>query len=225
MIELPGVGEDGMSGRNVQRKLGTTRGSPRRSRTAKASRISRRAVKSRCAREWGGWGRLSDDGPGQNNPDPSEGPWGRWSDPPHGGALSSPQARLRADHRSDHEVHEGRMQTGWRTANAGSRLKLLITQEGTVWKASLPAVLRENPPYGMIGGIEETSASFEARSAPRSYPTALLLKIETILRVTQDALKIPSRFDPASSTRSFRLAGNDHVGALIAPSLFGLLRK
>ena len=28
-VELPGVGEDGMSGRNVQRKLGTTRGSPR----------------------------------------------------------------------------------------------------------------------------------------------------------------------------------------------------
>ena len=54
MTELPGVGEDGMSGRNSQRKLGTTRGSPRRSRTAKASRISRHAVKSRCAHEWGG---------------------------------------------------------------------------------------------------------------------------------------------------------------------------
>ena len=26
-----------------------------------------------CAREWGGWGRLSDDGPGQQNPDRSEG--------------------------------------------------------------------------------------------------------------------------------------------------------
>ena len=51
--ELPGVREDGMSGRNEQRKLGTTRGSPRRSRTAKASRISRCAVKSRCACEWG----------------------------------------------------------------------------------------------------------------------------------------------------------------------------
>ena len=38
------------------------RGSPRRSRTAKASRISRHAAKSGCAREWGGWGRLSDDG-------------------------------------------------------------------------------------------------------------------------------------------------------------------
>src|SRR5215213_197822 len=30
----------------------------------------------------------------------------------------------------------------------------------------------ENPPYGMSGGIEETSASFEARSGPRSHPTA-----------------------------------------------------
>src|SRR5579862_3483958 len=45
--------------------------------SAKATRISRQTVKSGCAREWGGWGRLSDDGPGQNNPDRSEGPWGR----------------------------------------------------------------------------------------------------------------------------------------------------
>src|SRR3954452_10709040 len=30
----------------------------------------------------------------------------------------------------------------------------------------------ETPPYGMIGRVEETSASFEARSAPRLYPTA-----------------------------------------------------
>jgi hypothetical protein len=75
-VELPGVVEDGMPGRNGQRKPGTARGSPRRSRTAKASRISRRAVKSRCACERGGWGRLSDDGPGHYNPDPSEGPWG-----------------------------------------------------------------------------------------------------------------------------------------------------
>ena len=29
------------------------------------------------------------------------------------------------------------------------------------------------PAVRMIGGIEETSASFEARSAPRSYPTSL----------------------------------------------------
>ena len=75
-VEIPGVVEDGMPGRNDQRKLGTTRGSPRRSRTAKTSRISRHAVKSRCACEWGGWGRLSDDGPGHYNLDPSEDPWG-----------------------------------------------------------------------------------------------------------------------------------------------------
>src|SRR6266536_3744367 len=88
-------------------KPGTARGSPRRSRTAKASRISRCAVKSRCACEWGGWGRLSEDGPGHYNPDPSEGPWG--------GGIPTLQAVhdrvLRPDsvrdHRSDHEMHEG----------------------------------------------------------------------------------------------------------------------
>src|SRR5262249_42642398 len=62
MTERPGVREGGMPGRNGQRKPGTTRGSPWRSRTAKALRISRHAVKSQCARGWGGWGRLSDDG-------------------------------------------------------------------------------------------------------------------------------------------------------------------
>ena len=30
-----------------------------------------------CACEWGGWGRISIDGPRQNNSDRSEGPWGR----------------------------------------------------------------------------------------------------------------------------------------------------
>jgi hypothetical protein len=50
-------------------------------RTARAARISRYAVKSCCAWEWGGWGQLSEDGPGQHNPDRSEGPWGRAADP------------------------------------------------------------------------------------------------------------------------------------------------
>ena len=71
-----GVIEDDMSGESSQRKLGTTRGSLRRSRTAKAFCISCIAAKSVRAREWGGWGRLSDDGLGQNNPDRSEDPWG-----------------------------------------------------------------------------------------------------------------------------------------------------
>ena len=37
--------------------------------------------------------------------------------------------------------------------------------------SDMPA-LGENPPYGIFGGTMETSASFEARSAPLSYPTA-----------------------------------------------------
>jgi hypothetical protein len=57
--------------------------------TAKATRISRETVKSGCAREWGGWGRLSDDGPGQNNPDRSEGPWGRAGWPARTEVLTS----------------------------------------------------------------------------------------------------------------------------------------
>jgi hypothetical protein len=51
---LPGVVEGGMSIRNEQQKHGTSRGSPRRTSTAKASRINRHAVKSGCACEWDG---------------------------------------------------------------------------------------------------------------------------------------------------------------------------
>ena len=93
MTELPGVREGGMSGRNGQRKPGTTRGSPRRSRTAKALRISRHAVKSRCARGWGGWGRLSDDGSRQHNSDQSEDPWGGGLPHLHGGTGSQRLSR------------------------------------------------------------------------------------------------------------------------------------
>src|SRR5215472_14908733 len=100
MIELPGVREDGMLGRNGQRKPGTTRGSPRRSRTAKASPISRLAVKSRCAHEWDGWGRLSDDGPRQHNSDQSEDPWGGGPPNLQGGARSSARPDTVRDHRS-----------------------------------------------------------------------------------------------------------------------------
>ena len=141
MIELPEVREGGMSGRNEQRKPGTTRGSPRRSRTAKASRISRHAAKSRCAHEWDGWGRLSDDGPGHYNPDPSEDPWGGGVITLHGGAQSSLRPDTVRDNRFDYEVHEGRMQTGRRTVYAGSKLKPPTTRAGAAWKTSLAAVL------------------------------------------------------------------------------------
>ena len=77
-FDLPGVVEGGMSGRKDSESVEPLEGRLGAVCTAKASGISRKAVKSRCACEWGGWGRLSDDGPGQNNPNPSEGPWGKW---------------------------------------------------------------------------------------------------------------------------------------------------
>ena len=112
-----------MPGRNGQRKPGTTRGSPRRSRTAKASRISRHAAKSGRAREWGGWGRLSDDGPGQNNPDPSEDPWGGGLPNLHGGASTRNRPDTARDNRACQAMHERWMQTEREAAYAGSRLK------------------------------------------------------------------------------------------------------
>ena len=144
-VELPGVVEDGMSGRNGQRKPGTARGSPRRSRTAKASRISRCAVKSRCACERGGWGRLSDDGLGQHNPASSEDPWGRWSTPPHGGAvIASTDPTLGGSTLK----HEGRRQTGRRSVHAGSRLKLIHVPGRSRLTSQPSSRNEENSPCG-----------------------------------------------------------------------------
>src|SRR5437899_8175006 len=51
----------------------------------------------------------------------------------------------------------------------------------------------ENSAYGMIGGIEETSASFEVRSAPRSYPTeAVIGRTEIPQRSTDGCDMVPS---------------------------------
>src|SRR6516165_10719592 len=69
-------------------------------------------------------------------------------------------------------MHEGRKQTNTGPAHAGSRLKLTDALGRRRPKCHPSSRTGENPPYGMIGGIEETSASFEARSAPRSYPTS-----------------------------------------------------
>jgi hypothetical protein len=155
-----------MSRRNVQRKRGTTSRSPRRARTARASRISRRAAKSRCACEWGGWGRISVDGPRQNNSDRSEDPWGR-------AAKSARTAVLKARHVPRHS-------TGCTTRQAGSTKDggKPADAEGSRPMGRPRLTCRplsrtgENPPYGILGEVVETSASYEARYAPPPYPTA-----------------------------------------------------
>ena len=99
----------------------------------------------------------------------------------HGGAKSSPRPDTVWDNRCDYEAHEGRMQTDHRTAHAGSRLRSLMSREGTAWKPAFqpywgkPAVRNDR-------GIDETSASFEARSAPRSYPTELMRELPFALQ-------------------------------------------
>src|SRR5215475_5229846 len=112
IVELPGVVGGGMPGRNRQRKTGTARGWPRRSRTAEASHISRRAVKLRCAREWGGWGRLSVDGSGHYNPNRSEDPWSRATCFARVAVLHrAGDLRLRAEDLCCRGGHEGWRQT------------------------------------------------------------------------------------------------------------------
>src|ERR1700737_2526124 len=86
-----------------------------------------------------------------------------------GGALSSPRPDTERDYRSGHEVHEGRRQTVRRSAHAGSRLNLIDAPGRSRLKCQPSSRTGENSPYGMIGGIEETSASFEPD--PRLDPT------------------------------------------------------
>jgi len=126
MYGLPVVVEGGMSGRNEQRKLGTTRGSPRRSRTAKTSRISRFAVKSRCAHEWGGWGRLSDDGPRQHNSGKSE------VVPLHGGARSSPRPDTVRENRWITRCTKGGCKLADTACTSGADLSARGIQEGAI---------------------------------------------------------------------------------------------
>jgi hypothetical protein len=107
-------------------------GSPRRSRTAKASRISRRDGEIAVSPRVGRMGLISVDEPGQKNPDRSESPWG--GDNPlsmavHGIVVGPAQ---NGTTESDYAVHEGQMQTIRPSAIAGSRLKRWSFWKGAV---------------------------------------------------------------------------------------------
>ena len=116
------------------------------------------------------WGRLSDDGSGHYNLDRSEGPWGKWR---HLMAV-----RNRTDQARHSAVPMMRSRGARRTdanqamaSECREQLKLEAVLGRPRLKGQPSSRTGENSPYGMIGGIEDTSASFEARSAPRSYPT------------------------------------------------------
>src|SRR3974390_3417593 len=181
MIELPGVRESDMPRRSGQRKPGPTRGSPRRSRTAKALRISRYAVKSRCARGWDGWGRLSDDGSRQHNSDKSEDPWGGGTTQPPWRCTIERSARHSAGLPMRPEVHERRTQTAHQPGYAGSRLKPVDVWEGAALKPAFqpyrgkPAVRNDREGRGNVGIIRspvrastlpDCSAGFQSGRCP-----------------------------------------------------------
>src|SRR6185295_1496445 len=117
------------------------------------------AVKSRWAGEWGGWGRFSNDGPGQQNPDLSEGPWGGGRPTLQGGASAGQRPGSVRDNRFDAEVHEGRRQTGRQQAPAGSRLKPLASGKAPPDRPAFqpywgkPAVRNERGDRGNVGII------------------------------------------------------------------------
>ena len=91
----------------------------------------------------------------------------------NGGAQSSPQGPTQCGAKDEvtRRAKDGRKPgDGQRMPGAGLSWTVVLGRPRP--KGQPSSRTGENSPYGMIGGIEETSASFEARSAPRSYPTA-----------------------------------------------------
>ena len=143
-------------------------------RTARTVRISRSAAKSRCARERGAWGRLSGDGQGHYNPAWSEDPWGK-------AALAActvvhQRTALLGSERGSSDKAARYTKDGCKPHDAKNSQK--AGRHGLTCRPS--SRTGENPPYGMIGETRETSASFEAWSAPLSYPTTYLFRIGRI---------------------------------------------
>jgi subtilase family serine protease len=65
-----------------------------------------------------------------------------------------------------------------------------------------------NPPYGMIGGSRKRRQSFEARTAPRSYPTVAVISQGEIPQCSSPALYVivaDGRIRWASALRSSTL--------------------
>src|SRR6478735_275073 len=123
----------------------------------------------------GRMGRLSDDGPGHYNPDPSEGPWG-------GGVMTSKAVRNRVHGPTQCGTTAVTMRcTKGERKPDGCRCTPGAGLNRQQFGKTPPEKPAFQPYWGKPAvrndrGIEETSASFEARSAPRSYPTTCGLK-------------------------------------------------
>src|SRR5438477_105462 len=92
------------------------------------------------------------------------------------------------------------MQTGCRTAHAGSRLKPLITQEGTAWKASLPVVLGKPAVRNDRGGSRKRR--HHSKPDQRLDPTRLL-GAESAVSSENPLISLRNRADFDSTIRRF----------------------
>ena len=128
----------------------------------KASHISCYAVKLRCADEWGRWDRLSDDGPGQHNPDRSEGPWGRAASAVRTVVrLRTTPPTLSGDSVVGSGPYEGQMQTDRHCLVGIGKALSDIPALKPYWGKPAVRNFRE---------AMETSVSTWNRSAPLLYP-------------------------------------------------------
>src|SRR5580704_10141683 len=123
------------------------------------------------AHHQGGWGRLSDDRPGQHNPDSSEDPWGGGLPTLNGGASARNRPDTERDICGYDGMHEGRKQTNTWSAYAGSRLELSDALGRRRPKRHPSSRTGENAPYGMIGGSRRRR--HHSKPGPRLDPTRL----------------------------------------------------
>src|ERR1700730_15206368 len=114
-------------------------------------------------------------------------------------------------------MHEGRRQTSRQAAHAGSRLKLNDELGRSRLTGQPSSRTGENPPYGMIGGIEETSGSFEARSAPRSHPTLASSPTRLSPHLSAWSRKVNSWSRASVASQSESLASSTARGFLSTP--------
>jgi hypothetical protein len=65
-----------------------------------------------------------------------------------------------------------------------------------LWRRVLTVAVRggEKPPSGILGEAIETSASFEARSAPLPYPTVKRARMDPYWRAISDGSSLPRRY-------------------------------
>jgi hypothetical protein len=133
-------------------------------------------------------------------PDRSEGPWGR---------AVKPLARRCCAERRNLDTARGVLKAADDTNDGRKPSDAIEAPRGQAPSDKRPwSRTGENPPYGILGGTMETSASFEARSSPSSYPCTIqslgIRSFRRIGRKTRVCARIVVPRRPGESRRNFQ---------------------